>query len=83
MIHDKSRKFKYFSVVIYFGTVSHFHNWLCKKLLAGCQYFFKFESACMAFARKFLSLKNERNCYNVYKNENTSNDIYNSNETCP
>ena len=65
--------------IIYFGTVSHFHNWLCKKLLAGCQYFFKFECTCMAFARQFLSLKHERNCYNIYKNEITSNDIYNTN----
>lgn len=76
MIHDMSRKLKYFSVYNIFCHCKSLSQ-LCKKLLAGCQYFLKFESTCTAFARKFLSLNHVRNCYNVYKNENTSNVIYN------
>lgn len=46
--------------IIYFVTVSHFHNWLCKKLLAGCQYFLKFDSTCVSLAREYLRLKSQK-----------------------
>lgn len=70
--------------IIYFVTVSHFHNSLCKKLLAGGQYFLKVESTCLAFAKQFLSLNHRRSCYSYnVKNESTSAVLYNPNDTCP